>query len=178
MSEPTPNNIPEDIPAAIIAFAQRILDYDASLRGKDRTRHHHDYLRLLKDLENYAWDNRRRLRIPALTGKPVEDICLIIVFCNNLVQSLKEQGVLKQYGIEYNPDVGRIRGSNLVWHMDDTDYKRIQHRINEIREILQTSVLFAEKHQLSLLIDLERLQKTLHGRKKRFSLQSLFLDDE
>jgi hypothetical protein len=178
MPEPPSKPIPENVPEAVMAFAQRILDYDASLSGKDRAQHHETFLRLLNDLINHAWDNGRRLRTPVLSGDPLEDICLILVFAKNLIEILGREQILRDSGFEHDPDIGRLRRGNLVWRMEDSDHKRIQQRVNEIRELLQNTIEFDDEgHLLSLLIAIENFQKKLHGRKSRFSLRRFFDDD-
>ena len=177
MSDTPSKPIPENIPDTIIALAQRILDHDASLHGKDRASHHETFLRLLDDLINYAWDNGRRIRIQPLVGEPIEDLAIILVFSKNLIDTLNREKTLQQFGIEHDPDVRRIRRSNLIWHMEDTDHKRIQAMVNEIRLTLQNSIEFEESRLLSLLFAIETFQKRLHGRKPRFSLRGLFEDD-
>ena len=179
MSETTSNKIPEGVPEAIIAFAQRILDFDASLSGKERAAQYDSYLRMMNDLVNYGLDNGRRLRTPAMTGDEIEDICAVIVFSKNLIESVQREQNLRKAGYDYDPDIKRIKRSNLVWRMEDTDHKRIQLLVNEIRDLLQNTVQVEEKRLLSLLLALEAFQRRLHGRKPpRFSLRRLFDDDD
>lgn len=140
----------------------RIIDFDKDLSTVERRRNYETYIQYFSDLENEAWDLGFRLNIPEMTGKELEDICTIIVFCTSLYDVLEKEKPLRKFGLEHQAHDIRIEKNKLIRNMEFNDKFYIQMLINETREILQTSEYFSEGHQLRLLNRLEKFQSALH----------------
>ncbi|ALP62794.1 hypothetical protein [Paraburkholderia caribensis] len=54
--------------------------------------------------------------------------------------------------------------STFAYEFSQGDFERIQHLVNDLRQIISDSQHFEQKHQRRLLLRLERLQAELHKR--------------
>jgi hypothetical protein len=157
------DNLPQpDELAKLQEYINRIIELDDRLTTVERRRNYDEFLALYYDLEDYAWRQGYKLKGPEITGKPLEDIAMITVFCRNLDDLLEKEKPLRRYGLE-NEVRDIVSGkTKLLDRLEVTDKFKVQLLVNEIRDILQNSEYWSERRQYRLLVRLEKLQRVLH----------------
>jgi hypothetical protein len=142
--------------------ARRIIDLDDRMTTVERRKNYEQYLSLYSDLENFAWDQGYRLNGPEITGRVLEDISMITVFCRDLDDILEKEKPLRKFGLEHGVRDIVSGKAKLLDKLEVTDKFKVQILLNEIRDILQKSNYFSERQQFRLLVRLEKMQRALH----------------
>jgi hypothetical protein len=128
----------------------------------ERRQNYEQFLSLYTDLVDYAWDHGFRLNGPEISGKVLEDIGMITVFCRDLDDILEKEKPLRKFGLEHGVRNIVSGKAKFMEKLDVTDQFKLQILLNEIRDILQKSKYFGERQQYRLLVRVEKLQRALH----------------
>jgi len=143
-------------------YARRIIDLDDRMTSVERRVNYEHFLSLYTELENFAWDQGYRLNGPEITGRVLEDIGLITVFCRDLDDILEKEKPLRKFGLDHGVRDIVSGKAKLLDRLEITDQFKLQILLNEIRDILQKSNYYGERQQYRLLVRVEKLQRALH----------------
>ena len=141
---------------------RRIIELDDNMTTVERRQNYEQFLSHYAELEDFAWDQGYRLNGPELTGKALEDISMITVFCRDLDDILEKEKPLRRFGLENEVREIVSGKAKLLDRLELTDKFKVQILLNEIRDILQKSNYFSERQQFRLLVRTEKLQRALH----------------
>jgi len=153
---------PADALDILQGIAGRIVKLDKGLTMAQRRASYEKYIEHFSELENFAWDCGYRLSIPALTGRKLEDIQKIFIFCKALVSVLENEKPLRKYGLL--DDVSELEAAReeLLPKMELNDWLKIQIHINEMNLLLEKTVYFSESHLSRIKTGVVKLQYALN----------------
>lgn len=143
-------------------YARRIIDLDDKMTSVERRVNYEHFLSLYTELEDFAWDQGYRLNGPEITGRVLEDLGLITVFCRDLDDILEKEKPLRKFGLEHGVREIISGKAKLLNKLEVTDQFKLQILLNEFRDILQKSNYFSERQTYRLLVRVEKLQRGLH----------------
>lgn len=152
----------KDILQELQEHANRIINLDDGMNSVERRQNYEQFLSLYTELEDYAWEQGYRLNGPEITGRVLEDIGLITVFCRDLYDILEKEKPLRKFGLDHGVREIISGKAKLLDRLEMTDQFKLQILLNEFRDILQKSNYFGERQQYRLLVRLEKLQRALH----------------
>jgi len=143
-------------------YARQIIDLDDQMNSIDRKQNYELFLTHYTALEDFAWDQGYRLNGPEISGRVLEDIGLITVFCRDLDDILEKEKPLRKFGLDHGVRDIVSGKTKLLDKLEITDQFKVQILVNEIRDILQKTNYFSEKQTYRLLVRVEKLQRALH----------------
>jgi len=143
-------------------YARRIIDLDDQMNSVERRQNYEQFLSQYTELEDFAWDQGYRLNGPEISGRVMEDIGLITVFCRDLDDILEKEKPLRKFGLDHGVRDIVSGKAKLLDKLEITDQFKVQILLNEIRDILEKSNYFSERQTYRLLVRVEKLQRALH----------------
>lgn len=148
--------------AELQEYARRIIDLDDRMTSVERRVNYEHFLSLYTELEDFAWKQGYRLNGPEISGRILEDIGLITVFCRDLDDILEKEKPLRKFGLDHGVREIISGKAKLLDKLEITDQFKVQILLNEIRDILQKTNYFSERQTYRLLVRVEKLQRALH----------------
>lgn len=100
---------------------------------------------------------------PVVTGDIANDCSNIFSFFGSAAERCRQLEVKARLARLQRSMTAKI-GAGFAYEFSQGDLDRVQHLVNELRELISASDKFEEKHQRRLLMRLERLQTELHKR--------------
>ncbi len=143
-------------------YARRIIALDDQMNSIERKQNYEQFLTHYTELEDFAWDHGYRLNGPEISGRVLEDIGLITVFCRDLDDILEKEKPLRKFGLDHGVRDIVSGKTKLLDKLEITDQFKVQILLNEIRDILQKTNYFSERQTYRLLVRVEKLQRALH----------------
>ncbi len=111
-------------------------------------------------LDNFKLSLPFHITEPTLVGD-ISDVAKIEVFFNTVKNEFNKKNTL----VKFNTTKSRfdaLLAQSFSYEFSQGDLDRVQKLINELREEINTSSLFEQKHKARLLKRLEKLQAELH----------------
>lgn len=155
--------IPDDPIGSVIKIIDKACNY-VNPFAQEWTQEEHDALfeglsLLLSVIENFQLTINTNT--PPLQGDFQKDASSIEQFLNKVRLEYQEQAIELRLNLMKNKFDNAL-GQTFVYEFSKGDLDRIQTLINELREQINSSNLFEQKHKERLLIRLEKLQSEMH----------------
>ena len=103
----------------------------------------------------------KTVTVPTLKGSLQDDANSMYSFLNSIFPKCKAHVAEIQLNLMKNKFNGLL-GQSFSYEFSHEDLDRVQQLINELRDEINTSNLFEQKHKARLLKRLEKLQAELH----------------
>ncbi|WP_322009276.1 hypothetical protein [Paraburkholderia sp. J12] len=100
---------------------------------------------------------------PVVTGDIAMDCSNIFGFYGHVAELCRRLEIKARLARLQRSMIATI-GAGFAYEFSQGDLDRVQHLVNELRELISASDNFEEKHQRRLLMRLEKLQTELHKR--------------
>lgn len=141
----------------IISITQKNLSHD---RDKNYNVFLEGFSLITSVLDNFKLSLPFHITEPTLVGD-ISDVIKIEVFFNTVKKEFNKKNTL----VKFNTTKSRfdaLLAQSFSYEFSQGDLDRVQKLINELREEINTSSLFEQKHKARLLKRLEKLQAELH----------------
>ncbi|MDY0264532.1 MAG: hypothetical protein RBR12_05040 [Sulfurospirillum cavolei] len=112
-------------------------------------------------IEEFDIEMLKTIEVPSLQGSLQDDANAMNAFLTNIYPKCKAHVAKINLSLMKNKFNGLL-GQSFSYEFSHEDLDRVQQLINELREEINTSNLFEQKHKARLLKRLEKLQAELH----------------
>jgi hypothetical protein len=128
--------------------------------------HHNDYVEALSILRGFAMARDANLApFPEIGPQKHQNISNIVAYFSQL-RSVVRAELTSRYSKGYfetkTEEYMALFSRTLVYEFSETDYKRIQDLVSELRELIRSSTLISDEHKRRLLRRLEAMHGELH----------------
>lgn len=160
------DKLPSDLYQALDSFYKRFSEFNLSLKNENQEmRSYEDYIDAYSAIEAFITANnlKDKYKPPELSNDKENNIKLIKAYYSFIhieLELVKNANIIESSKFKYQSKLNNI----FCYKFTDGDLKRIQELINELRDQITGSELFAANHRERLLLRLEGLQKELHKR--------------
>ena len=162
----TLNNLPADNVEALAALCVEFERFDG--HALQMQEHHDDYVEALSILRAFAMARDTKLEpFPEIGPQRHQNIAKIAAYLGQLRGNVRSEltnrharGYFESKTEEYVALFSKVP----VYEFSDTEFKRVQDLIQELRELLSSSTLITEEHKRRLLRRLEAMRGELHKR--------------
>ena len=171
------HSLPEDCLQALRELCLQFAKVDKRLSPEEKVERHGEYIEALGAFEAFMEANEIALRVPGalrspeMSSAPNHDVAKICHFVEQVATWIDEEinksaltGARERFRMKF--------GVGFVYEFSDGDLNRIQILVNELRELVTESELFAAEHKERVLRKLEALQREMH--KKMRSLDKIW----
>jgi hypothetical protein len=112
-------------------------------------------------IDNFELSMPIDINRPLLTGTLADDAKAMRTFLNSIQEEFKKKHSQMRFDTTKNR-FDALLNQSFSYEFSQGDLDRVQQLINELREEINTSNLFEQKHKSRLLKRLEKLQAELH----------------
>ncbi len=160
----TLTHLPADNTEALAALCSEFERFDGHARQLPE--HHDDYVEALGILRGFGMAREAKLRpFPEIGPQRHQNIANIATFFNELRTSVRAELVSRHsrsYLETKTEEYLALFAKAQVYEFSETEFKRVQDLLNELRELIKASSLIGEEHRRHLLRRLEAMRGELH----------------
>jgi hypothetical protein len=158
------NGLASDNMEGLAALCVEFERFDGHARQSPE--HHNDYVEALSILRGFAMARDAKMApFPEIGPQKHQNISNIVAYFSQL-RSVVRAELTSRYSKGYfetkTEEYMALFSKTLVYEFSETDYKRIQDLVSELRELIRSSTLISDEHKRRLLRRLEAMHGELH----------------
>lgn len=156
--------LPSDNFEALAALCAEFQRFDGFARQLQE--HHNDYVEALSILRAFAMARDAKLdAFPDLGPQRHQNIAQVTEYFGRLTGNVRAE-LTKRYSRGYfetkTEEYMSLFSRLAVYEFSDSDFKRVQDLIGELRELIRNSTLISDEHKRRLLRKLDAMHGELH----------------
>jgi len=128
--------------------------------------HHDDYVEALSILKGFAMVRDAKLEpFPELGPQRHQNVQNIAAYFTKLRSNVRNELTNRHargYFDTKTEEYAALFAKASVYEFSDTEFKRVQDLVNELRDLIRTSTLISEEHKRRLLRRLEAMRAEFH----------------